>query len=946
MRLIKILSILLLFTGSLFSQKKVEWPEITQQNKPWTRWWWMGSAVNKTDLTRSMELYQKAGLGGMEITAIYGVRGEEDKFINYLSPKWCDMFQHTLNEAGRLDLGIDLANASGWPFGGPWVTPEDACKTLELNTYELSGGQKLKKPLEFTQKPLIRIAGPYKPSWNELKDPINKTPELQYKALDQVRFKKKIPLVAVMAFSNNGETINLMSNVESDGTLNWIAPSGDWTIYALFQGWHGKMVERAGPGGEGDVIDHFSLKATDKYLSYFDNRFKDMDLSNLRGYFNDSYEVDDARGEANWTPNFFNEFQTRRGYDLREFIPALYGKMRADTSELIYCDYRETISDLLLDNYTKEWHKWASKQDKIIRNQAHGSPANILDLYAATDIPEVEGEHIPSIKLASSAAHVTGKKLTSSESATWLNQHFKSTLSDAKHALDLLMLGGINHIFYHGTCYSPKDAEWPGWLFYAAVHFNPNNTFWGDFSALNKYVAHCQSFLQEGQPDNDVLLYYPIYDLWSKPGRSKLVHINGYRGLPENWGTKLLAEEMVEKGYSYDYISDKQILDLSNNKNHLVTSNINYQTIIVPNTRYIPAKTLQKLISLAGNGATVLIQGSIPKLSGFGNLQQKRDQRKSLLEDLQFIDNKKDSTTVANFGYGKIIIGSNLQQLMNAAKVKRETMTDNHIQCVRRKINNDHFYFITNHGEKSFDQIVTLSHSFKYAALLNPMTGEKGVLNNITTTDEGTKLFLSLKPGETTLLLGSDAPFKGDSWNFYSKGDDSKEIKGSWNISFIKGGPTLPKAIKTKDLQSWTDFIGEEYQIFSGTAKYEIEFKNPGLNGNMIELDLGEVFNTAKVYLNKNLIATLIGPEYKVTIDATMLQQKNSLVVEVSNSMENRIAYLDKQGVEWRKFYNTNFQTRVATDRGKDGWFTAINWNPQPSGLVGPVKLSELIIKE
>ena len=73
----------------------------------------------------------------------------------------------------------------------------------------------------------------------------------------------------------------------------------------------------------------------------------------------------------------------------------------------------------------------------------------------------------------------------------------------------------MNHIFYHGTCFSPQEAPWPGWLFYAAVHFHPNNPFWEDFKYLNQYVTRVQSFLQDGTPDNDVLLYYNIADVMS-----------------------------------------------------------------------------------------------------------------------------------------------------------------------------------------------------------------------------------------------------------------------------------------------------------------------------------------------------------------------------------------------------------------------------------------------
>lgn len=94
------------------------WPPITRETKPWTRWWWHGNAQTKEGITAEMEAYQKAGLGGLEITPIYGVRGYEDRFVDYLSPKWMQLFLHTLKEAERLDIGIDMAT-TGWPFGGP-----------------------------------------------------------------------------------------------------------------------------------------------------------------------------------------------------------------------------------------------------------------------------------------------------------------------------------------------------------------------------------------------------------------------------------------------------------------------------------------------------------------------------------------------------------------------------------------------------------------------------------------------------------------------------------------------------------------------------------------------------------------------------------------------------------------------------------------------------------
>jgi hypothetical protein len=112
----------------------LDWPQITQTAKPWTRWWWLGSIGTKQEFTAEMKRYATAGLGGLEITPIYGVRGEEKRFKTYLSPEWVDVFEHVLDEGQRLGLGIDMATGNGWPFGGPWVTPDMACQTLVTKT--------------------------------------------------------------------------------------------------------------------------------------------------------------------------------------------------------------------------------------------------------------------------------------------------------------------------------------------------------------------------------------------------------------------------------------------------------------------------------------------------------------------------------------------------------------------------------------------------------------------------------------------------------------------------------------------------------------------------------------------------------------------------------------------------------------------------------------------
>ena len=116
------------------------WPPITAQTKPWAFWWWMGSAVDKTNLTKELTRYQAAGLGGVHIIPIYGARGFESKYINYLTPEWMEMMGWSVSEARRLGMNVDMTTGTGWCFGGPQVTDDEANASVVVKTYPLAAG--------------------------------------------------------------------------------------------------------------------------------------------------------------------------------------------------------------------------------------------------------------------------------------------------------------------------------------------------------------------------------------------------------------------------------------------------------------------------------------------------------------------------------------------------------------------------------------------------------------------------------------------------------------------------------------------------------------------------------------------------------------------------------------------------------------------------------------
>jgi hypothetical protein len=860
------------------------WPEVTQTARPWTRWWWHGSAVDEANITRLLETYQAAGLGGVEITCIYGVRGAEDRERPYLSESWLSAVRHTLREAKRLNMGVDLPTGSGWRMGGPSVTEEDANAQLVLRAEPVSGG------------------------------------------LFERTFASGRPQ-ALVAYSPNGETVDLTSQINADGILKHELPSGAWTVYSLTQRWSRDNVKRPAPGGEGRNINPYSRRSLDHYLEYFGAKIGDLPKDGIRAQFHDSFEY-----EGNWCDEFLAEFEMRRGYRLQDHLPELDGKGQPAEIAKIKHDYRETLSDLVLDNLIKPWTDWSHAHGMLARNQSHGSPANWLDLYAAVDIPETEsfgrlagGDGNPLMfKFASSAAHVAGRPLVSSETATWLDEHYHATLGEIKEMVDRQFLAGVNHVIYHGTAYSPADAAWPGWVFYASTQLNPQNPIWRDLPALNAYVARCQSILQSTKPDNDILLYWPIHDLWQDAGGLRMdlrVH-----NAPE-WllGTPFgkVAQWLDENGYMFDYVSDRLLDKCTVKDGRIETPGGNYRTIIVPKTTYLPTSTAQSLLALAKDGITVWFEEQLPGVGpGFG------DAGGSAFGAVNAGRFLLTQPTEFEAGKGKFSIW---RRQFDASQDRRETWrAAEKLNFIRRKSDSGHVYFIRNEGAEAYDGWITPAVEWQNAILMDPLDGRTEVA--ATRTENGRRqVQLRLGAGQTMFVRTLR-----DSQNVSQRvalpernGLVPIALSGEWSVEFVDGGPELPAATKIENLESWTKFAGEPGERFAGTVRYSRSFNiQPDLRH--WTLDLGKVADSARVIVNGKPAATLIAPPFRSEVE---LAEQNEIVIEVTNVAANRIRDLDRRRVEWKIFKDINI---VGINyRPLD----ASRWPVREAGLLGPVTL-------
>lgn len=841
------------------ADEPLAWPEPSHTTRPWSYWWWLGSAVDRENLTRELTRYRDAGWGGVHIVPIYGAKGWEAKSIEYLSPRWMEMMGHAAGEAQRLGMDVDMTTGTGWCFGGPNVPPEQASAQVEAKNYSVAAGEALTVKLDREQ------------------------------------------IQAVAAFSPDGQCVELTDKLGDDGRLGWTPGEGTWQVWTVSQKPTSK-VKRAAPGGEGYMLNPLHAEAIRHWLGRFTDAFGGYGGPKPRAQYHDSFEY-----RVDWAPDLFAQFEKRRGYRLQRELPSLLGKDGSDRAARLKCDYRETVSDMMIEESMPLWFQWCRERGFLTRNQAHGSTGNILDLYAMADIPETEMFHTdrrPLVaKFASSAAHVAGRNLVAAETGTWLREHFTETLADLQGLLDDLFISGINHVVFHGTCYSPDEAEWPGWLFYASTQLNPRNPVWRDVPALAAYIARCQSVLQSGRPDNDVLVYWPVYDAWhNAEGLAQQMSIHGaewFTGQPIG----ILAERLWNRGFAFDYVSDRQIGALKPDG----------RAIVVPSTEHMPVETMAHLLRLAEGGATVIFDRALPAdVPGLHELEARRAKLRELVERAR----------------GVVRVGD-ADVLLTRAGVAREGLSDHPgLRFMRRALDDGRFYFLANRGDQPVENWVPLAAPAKAVAIMDPMTGQTGLAKM----RGQTAVYLQLAPGDSVVLrtFAAEAP-GAPAWRYWKSAGDTVELSGNWKLTFVEGGPVLPAPVETPALRSWTELGGEEAQRFGGTGRYSLVFDAPG-EAESWWLDLGTVCQSARVRLNGRELGTLIKPPFRVAVDAVQAKD-NRLEIEVTNVAANRIRDLDRRKVPWRNFYDINF---ISIDRKP---FDASGWPLTDSGLLGPVTL-------
>ena len=194
------------------------------------------------------------------------------------------------------------------------------------------------------------------------------------------------------------------------------------------------------------------------------------------------------------------------------------------------------------------------------------------------------------------------------------------------------------------------------------------------------------------------------------------------------------------------------------------------------------------------------------------------------------------------------------------------------------------------------------------------------------------KIRVQIPSGYSWIVLASEQQAR-EPFRYQDELNQVAQLDRDWKVSFMAGGPVLPKAERLDQLSSWTEWGDKDAVNFSGTGAYETTISIHKDPSKSYLLKLGRVAESAKVYINGKEAGLLWSIPFQLDITNMLVNGENKIRIEVANLMANRISYLDRKKVAWRNYHEINFVNINYKD------FDASNWKPMESGLIGPVTI-------
>lgn len=678
------------------------------------------------------------------------------------------------------------------------------------------------------------------------------------------------------------QVIDLSDKMTADGTLTWDVPEGEWTVLRTGMTPTGVVNEPACPDATGYEVDKLSRKHAeehfDTYIGEILRRIPADERKSFKLLVQDSYEV----GGQNFTDDMIPVFKERYGYDPVPYLPVLSGVVVGSQhdSDAFLWDLRRLVADKISYDYVGGSREVAHKHGLTtwLENYGHwGFPGEFLQYGGQAD--EVGGEFWadPPLgdienRLATSCAHIYGKKLTSSETSTSAGPSFVRTPSSLKQRMDRFFTYGVNNTVLHLYISQPSEDRLPGSNAWFGTEFNRNNTWFKHMDLYTQYIKRCNYMMRQGWYQADVA-YFIGEDA------PRMV------GIMEPW---------IPAGYQFEHMNAEVIMRDMTVKDGMLTlpHGVQFKVLVLPRRmKTMRPELLEKIERLILDGAIVM--GPAPERSP--SLQNQPEADRRVKEMAARIWGDVDGVNVKQRRYGKGMIcdGLDLETLFAQIGYVPDCKTPDgmNVYFGHQKDGDTDIYILSNQDNRALTMDVAFRVTGKQPELWNPVTGVIRKLPAFRQEEKTTVVPMKLdknecvfvvfrekgEPSATTLEANYPAPLR------------TQEATGEWNVAFESAFKT-PAPVRMTELDNLSDNANDSIRYFSGTATYTttVNLDRAGRGEHMF-MAFDNVGTMAKVYINGKYAGGVWTAPYRLDVTDFVKNGRNDVKVEVVNTWVNRI---------------------------------------------------------
>jgi hypothetical protein len=901
--------------------------------RPKALWPWVNGNFSFTAITYEMEEAKEKGMGGFDIWDV-GTNMNPQNMVPdgppFLGDESLDGIAHAIREANRLGLELGLITSSSWNAGGSWIAPEHGAMGLFRSDSILTG------PLEFKGRlPFPNIPGNYVGHKTLIEKTVNGLP-VYYKEIAVVLH----PLTNDSTV--NEKEITILQNIKNNNDeVTVTIPKGKFRLVRYVCAPTGQPLMIPSAKSDGLMLDHFSAAAQEANMKYILERLKtkfpSLKGQSLKYLYEDSYEVNTAV----WTPLLPEFFRQRKGYDIDRHLIILDGFRinNTDYTSRFQFDFNKVLSDMIIENHYAKGKELSEKEGLGFYAEAggpgkpiHNVPFEDLRALGSLTVPRGEFwnkhpqlELLQIVKGIASAAHIYNQPSVEAESFTsvWLWQEGPDEL---KPLADRAMCEGLNRFVYHTFPHSTPEAGKPGWIYNFGTLINTTNGWWPKSYGFHEYIARCSYLLQQGNFRGDVAFYYG--------------------DAAPNFVPPKHTPNSLGKGYDYDVVNSDVILnrmEVRDGKIFLPHGQY-YEVLVLPEESRINPLVLQKIEKMVSEGATVI--GRKPSATYSLSDQKKNDG--IVRETAAKIWGNKSGRERA-YGEGRVVWKKSVRQVLMEKNILPDvefnsSVTHDSCDFIHRSTANADIYFVRNKSKKTFTGNIIFRIQGRQPEWWNPVTGGISSLTNHHETNKRTSVPVQLQGEESAFFIfrRADPNTRSQSATVTTftntsnhtidpKTEISVTLDSPWRVRFAhtSGEPTELLMDRIVSLHTLP-----QVQYFTGVATYSTDFNISAAQlKDAILLKLNKVEEIGDVYVNGARLGTHWHHTQRFDISSVVREGKNSLIIEVVNSINNGLVG-DARRPEQFRIYKTNIQ------KLPNAWMKPFaEASLLPAGLIGPVEI-------